>query len=89
MGAYLEQDSLAQVDALAPLAETLGISLSQLALAWCLRGPGVSSAIVGVTRTDQLEQNVKASGVVIPPEILQRIDEIAPGPEKGLATSAR
>ena len=81
MGAYLEEASLERVDQLAPLAAELGIPLSQLGLAWCLRGPGVTSAIIGVTRTAQLEENVKASGVVIPQEILDRIDEIAPGPD--------
>jgi len=86
MGAYLQEGSLERVDRLAPLADELGISLGQLALAWCLRGPGVSSAIVGATRRSQLEENAKASGIAIPPEILERIDEIAPGP--GAAASS-
>jgi voltage-dependent potassium channel beta subunit len=80
MRAYLEPASLARVDALRPLAAELGLSLAQLALAWCLRSPAVSSVIVGATRAEQLEDNAKASGVAIPPEIAARIDAIAPSP---------
>ncbi len=80
MGAYLEPEALARVDALRPLAAELGLSLAQLALAWCLRSPGVASVIVGATRVAQLEENAKASGVRIPAEIAARIDAIAPPP---------
>jgi voltage-dependent potassium channel beta subunit len=81
MSALLEPAVLERVDALAPLAEELGVSMSQLALAWCLRPPGVASAIIGVTSLGQLEQNAKASGLQISSEIAARIDEIAPAPE--------
>ena len=77
MRAYLEPATLARVDALRPLAAELGLSLAQLALAWCLRSPAVSSVIVGATRVQQLEENAKAAGVAIPPEIVARIDAIA------------
>jgi aryl-alcohol dehydrogenase-like predicted oxidoreductase len=69
------------VDALAPLADELGISLAQLALAWCLRRPSLASVIVGATSGEQLEENAKASGMRVPAEIEARIDEIAPAPE--------
>ena len=80
MRSYLEPATLERVDALRPLAAELGLSLAQLALAWCLRNPGVSSVIVGATRVQQLEENAKAAGVAIPPEIAARIDAIAPPP---------
>jgi aryl-alcohol dehydrogenase-like predicted oxidoreductase len=80
MGAYLDPPVLASVDALRPLAKELGVSLAQLALAWCLRHPGVASVIVGATRVEQLEENVRAAGVEIPAEMLARIDAIAPPP---------
>jgi aryl-alcohol dehydrogenase-like predicted oxidoreductase len=80
MGPYLETESVAKVDRLRPLAEQLGISLAQLALAWCLRHDSVSSVIVGATRADQLEDNCKASGLRLPGEVLQQVDEIFPGP---------
>ncbi|MDJ0787105.1 MAG: aldo/keto reductase family protein [Myxococcota bacterium] len=78
MDAYLEEGELAKVDQLTPLADGLGLSLAQLALAWCLRQPGVSSAIIGVTRPEQLDDNLKASGVTLPDDVLARIDAIFP-----------
>ncbi len=78
MNAFLEDEELARIDRLRPLADELGISMAQLALAWCLRHPGVSSVIVGVTRASQLEDDAKASGMRVPPEILERIEELFP-----------
>jgi voltage-dependent potassium channel beta subunit len=78
MGAYLAPETLARVDRLRPIASELGISLAQLALAWCLQRPNVASVIVGATRPAQLEENAKASGIEIPAELLARIDAIAP-----------
>jgi voltage-dependent potassium channel beta subunit len=81
MHALLEPAALQRVDALAPLADELGISLAQLALAWCLRRPSVASVIAGATSGEQLEENTKASGMRIPAEIEARIDALAPPPE--------
>ena len=78
MRAYLAPETLARVDQLQPIARELGISPAQLALAWCLRHPSVASVIVGATRSSQLEENAKASGVEIPAELLARIDAIVP-----------
>jgi aryl-alcohol dehydrogenase-like predicted oxidoreductase len=80
MRALLEPEVLARVDALRPIAAEVGVSLAQLALAWCLRHPGVASVIVGATRVPQLEENAKASGLELPAEIAARIDAIAPPP---------
>ena len=77
---FLRPESLAKVDALRPLAQELGISLAQLALAWCLRQSNVSSLIVGATKVAQLEDTAKASGMRLPPEIAARIDEITRPP---------
>ena len=78
MKEFLEPDELARVEKLRPLADGLGISMAELALAWCLREPNVSSVIIGATRREQIEQNVKASGRVLPPELLAKIDAIFP-----------
>jgi voltage-dependent potassium channel beta subunit len=78
MGAFLEPQTLARVEALGPIAAELGVSMPQLALAWCLRQPGVSSAIVGATRVSQLEENAKASELELSAEVEARIDQIAP-----------
>ena len=66
---------LAAVQRLRPLADEAGLSPAQLAVAWTLQNPGVSAAIVGATRPEQVGENVKASGVRLEPELMQRIDE--------------
>ena len=78
MDAFLEDEMLARVDRLQPLADELGLSMAQLALAWCLRRPSVASTIVGVTRPEQLDDNVKASGRRLPDEVLDAIDDLFP-----------
>jgi aryl-alcohol dehydrogenase-like predicted oxidoreductase len=62
------------VERLRPLAEELGITMAQLAIAWVLRERGVSSAIVGASRPEQVEENVGASGVELPSDVLAAID---------------
>ncbi|MEE2678398.1 MAG: aldo/keto reductase family protein [Myxococcota bacterium] len=76
MGDFLKPQCVAQVDQLKPLADELGINLAQLALAWCLRHPNVSSVIVGATRPEQIEDNAAAAGFRLPEEIVQRIDAL-------------
>jgi voltage-dependent potassium channel beta subunit len=78
MNSYLKEESLAKVERLKPLADSLGISMAQLALAWCLSHPGVDSAIIGVTKPHQLEDNCKASGRKLPTDVLSEIDAIFP-----------
>jgi voltage-dependent potassium channel beta subunit len=73
---FMRNDVLAAVQDLRPIADELGITMAQLAIAWVLREPGVSSAIVGASRPEQVEENVAASGVEVPPEALARIDEV-------------
>jgi aryl-alcohol dehydrogenase-like predicted oxidoreductase len=80
MDAYLAPEEIAKVDRLKPLAAEMRISLPQLALAWCLRQPGVASAIVGATKISQLEEDVAVSGVRLSDDVVARIDEIFPGP---------
>jgi len=79
MGAFIQRrltrESLARVERLRPIAADLGLTLSQLALAWVLRRPEVSSAIVGATRPEQVEENARASGVTLSAEALARIEE--------------
>ena len=55
---------------------TLSSSATQLAVAWVLQNPNVSSAIVGATRPEQVRENVKAAGVKLDAGVLERIDEI-------------
>jgi aryl-alcohol dehydrogenase-like predicted oxidoreductase len=69
-------DLLARVQKLEPLAQAEGLSMSQLALAWILRRPEVTSCIVGATKPAQLEENAKASGVKLSDDTIRRLDEI-------------
>ena len=65
MGRYLAPEIVAAVERLRPIADGLGVTLSQLALAWVLREPNVASAIVGASRPEQLRENAAASGVAL------------------------
>jgi aryl-alcohol dehydrogenase-like predicted oxidoreductase len=76
---WLRDDVLEPVQRLRPIADGLGITLSQLALAWVLREPTVASAIVGATRPEQVEQNAAASGVELDESTLAAIDEAFAG----------
>jgi len=66
---------LERVQQLGDLAERLGISLAQLALAWVLREQNVASAIIGASRPEQVAENAKASGIDLDDETLRQIDE--------------
>jgi len=70
----MSDEVLTKVQRLRPIAERNGLSMSQLALAWCLRQPMVSSVIIGARKVSQIEENVKASGVQLSPEDLREID---------------
>ncbi|HSL45765.1 MAG TPA: aldo/keto reductase [Anaerolineales bacterium] len=72
------KEKLAKVEALESVAQDLGCTLSQLALAWCLKNPFVSTVITGASRVEQVRENMKASEVApkLTPEILERIDNI-------------
>jgi aryl-alcohol dehydrogenase-like predicted oxidoreductase len=71
-----DQVLLERVQRLRPVAEELGLSMAQLALAWVLREENVASAIIGASRPAQVEDNAGASGVELDPAMLERIDEI-------------
>jgi aryl-alcohol dehydrogenase-like predicted oxidoreductase len=72
----LRDEVLTAVQQLKPLAEQAGLTMAQLGVAWVLQNPNVSSAIVGATRPEQLQDNVKAAGVKLDAELLKRIDEV-------------
>jgi aryl-alcohol dehydrogenase-like predicted oxidoreductase len=71
---YLEDDVLERVQSLGPIADGLGITTAQLALAWILREPNVASAIVGASRPEQLRDNAAASGVGLDDATVNTID---------------
>ncbi|HAX70363.1 MAG TPA: aldo/keto reductase [Anaerolineales bacterium] len=73
-----DQDKLAKVAALEPIAKELGATMSQLAIAWCLKNPFVSTVITGASRVEQMHENMKAGEIAekITPEIMERIDVV-------------
>jgi aryl-alcohol dehydrogenase-like predicted oxidoreductase len=71
---WLGDDKLAVVERLEPVAREAGMTLSQLALAWVLRRPEVSSAIIGATKPEQIVENASASGKVLSTAALKAID---------------
>jgi voltage-dependent potassium channel beta subunit len=72
----LNDEVLIKVQKLDELAKEIGISLSQLALAWALRLENVASAIIGASKVSQVEENVKASGIELSDEVELKIEEI-------------
>jgi aryl-alcohol dehydrogenase-like predicted oxidoreductase len=75
MDRFRDDDVLEAVQRLVPIAEGLGITMSQLALAWVLREENVASAIVGASRPEQVEENAGASGIVLDEATLRAIDD--------------
>ncbi|MFG1658673.1 aldo/keto reductase family protein [Micromonospora chersina] len=76
IASWLSDDVLTRVQRLKPLAEQAGLTMPQLAIAWVLQNPNVSSAIVGASRPEQVHDNVKAAGVKLDADLLKAIDEI-------------
>ena len=69
---------ISKVAKLGELARDLGCTTAQLALAWCLKNPNLSSVITGASRPSQIEENIKALSVVplLTDEIMDRIEQI-------------
>ncbi|WP_024796032.1 aldo/keto reductase family protein [Tomitella biformata] len=81
---YLRDEVLAAVQGLRPIADGLGITMPQLAIAWVLANDNVSAALVGATRPEQIAENVKALEVRLTPEVLIAIDHALGGPDSEL-----
>lgn len=76
---FLNDKTLSAVQKLKPIAADLSLSMPQLALAWILQNPGVAATIVGASKPSQLEDSIKASGVKLPVEVMEQIDEVLSG----------
>ncbi|GAA4728723.1 aldo/keto reductase family protein [Isoptericola chiayiensis] len=73
---FMRDDVLERVQGLKPVADELDLSMAQLAVAWVLQNDNVAAALVGASRPEQVAENVKASGVTIPAELMARIDDV-------------
>ena len=76
IASFLRDDVLERVQGLRPVADELGLTMAQLAIAWVLSNDNVAAAIIGASRPEQVHDNAKAAGVKLPAEVLTRIDEI-------------
>jgi len=81
---YMTEENKAKSQEFARIAGDLGATPATLALAWCLRLPAVTSTIIGATRASQIEENVKAADLVIPDDVLKKLDEMFPMPQFGM-----
>jgi aryl-alcohol dehydrogenase-like predicted oxidoreductase len=76
---WLRDDVLEKVQLLKPLAADAGLSLAQLAVAWVLQNPNVSSAIVGASRPEQVRDNAAAAGKKLDDDLLAQVDQVLEG----------
>ena len=73
---FMSETTLTRVQGLMPLADELGITMAQFAIAWVLQNKNVAAAIVGASKPEQITSNLAATGVVIPAEIMSKVDEV-------------
>jgi aryl-alcohol dehydrogenase-like predicted oxidoreductase len=73
---WMRDEVLLAVQNLKPIADSNGLTLAQLAVAWVLQNPNVSSAIIGATKPAQIKENVKASGVKLDASTMKQIDQV-------------
>ncbi len=83
MGGFIRQRMddavLSRVQLLKPIAAEVGLTMAQFALAWVLRRPEVSSAIIGATTPEQVSENAKASGVKLDADVVRRAEQTLAG----------
>ena len=72
---FMRDDILERVQRLQPVADEAGLSMAQLAVAWVLQNDNVAAALVGASRPEQVEENVKAAGVRLDDDAMKAIDE--------------
>lgn len=73
---FFNEKNVERVRRLKAIADDLGITRAQLALAWVLRQPCVSSVITGATKASQIEENARAAAVTLTDDVLNQIEEI-------------
>ncbi|CAB4900093.1 unannotated protein [freshwater metagenome] len=91
---WMKPEVLNTVEHLRPIADEAGLTMAQLAVAWVLQNPNVSSAIIGATKPSQVKENVKAAGVKLSPEVMHGINRVLgilpeTDPEKNVSPNPR
>jgi aryl-alcohol dehydrogenase-like predicted oxidoreductase len=91
---WMRDDVLTAVQTLRPIAESVNLTMSQLALAWALQNQNVSSVIMGATKPSQVKENAKASGVKLEKDVMAAIDKALTGlpeydPKKNVSPNPR
>jgi len=83
---FTDQEAIEKVKQLGKLAEDIGVPLSKMAIAWCLKNPNVSTVITGASKVEQMRENMKAMDVVekLTPDVMQRIEGILSNYNKNL-----
>ena len=74
----LTEETIDNIKKLKPIADELGITRAQLALAWILRLPEVSSVITGATKPEHVESNAKAAEINLDHDLIERIEALFP-----------
>ena len=74
----MQEDRINKVKQLSELAKESDVSLASLAIAWCIKNPNVTTAILGATKKEQLLENLKAPAVLekLTDDLLERIEKI-------------
>jgi len=78
MDLYWEEEMKEKGQKMVEIAGEMGVTAAQLAIAWCLRRPEVTSAILGARRVEQVEENLKAVEIEIPDEVAAKLEELYP-----------
>ncbi|MFO7975233.1 MAG: aldo/keto reductase, partial [Candidatus Hydrogenedentota bacterium] len=79
-GLYFREDRIRKAQEFTGIADKLGVSAAELAIAWVMRQPDVTSCIVGAWRPEELELDLKAAALTIPDEVLAKLEELFPPP---------
>jgi len=77
MGPWFSEEGLEKVGRLKAIAEEAGMTLAEMSIAWCLRQAQVSSVIIGATKVQHIEENVRAADSELADDVVAAIDRVA------------
>jgi len=82
MGLYWTEENKQKGQELVKIANDLGVSAVQLAIAWCLKHPAITSVILGIRTVEQMKENLKAADIDITEDLMGVLDNLYPAPRK-------